>query len=391
MFFRKLILAIFIILQGNILSTLGIPSEFITYILLILGFFVIIKSRNSFKSIEWKIVLLFLLLIIFRHFNGILPESFRFACNLVMPSLISFALPNNLLPTNKKVYALAFKLFCIFFIAEITIAIYETITHSHLLTWIDTTYESHLNRIQTRPIGLVGAPLASSHILAIFSFFILNSPLKNKYKYTLWLVNLIGLLLYQGRMGIVFAIVYFTFYMFIEVKHRKISLSKFISIMTIICLIIIILLSLGLGSRLFIKDDGGSVDMRFGALAFFETFSWKNFLIGTSFENMDFIREILDVTVIEIFILCHFILFGILFSTLFYILYTKLYFNIYRNEDKALKIVTLIAFFALETTSISWFSTYGEVTFFLLMAKLFSNHNLKHLISSKYINKKEIQ
>ena len=390
MFLRKLIITIFLILQGNVLSTLGIPSEFITYILLILGFIVIIKSRNSFKSIELKIVLLFLLMIIYRYFNGILPESFRFACNLVMPCLISYALPDSLLRTNKKLYNLAFKLFCFFFIAEITIAMYETITHSHLLTWIDTSYDSHLNRIQTRPVGLAGASLASSHILATFSFFILNSPLKNKYKYTLWIVNLIGLLLYQGRMGIVFAIVYFTFYLFIEVKNKKISLPKFISIMTIICLIIIILLSLGLGSRLFIKDDEGSADMRLGALAFFGTFSWKNFLIGTSFKNMDYIREVLNVPVIEIFILCHFILFGILFSIFFYFLYAKLYFNIYKNKNKTLKVITLIAFFALETTSISWFSTYGEVVFFLLMAKLFNTNNLKLLISPKYINKKEL-
>lgn len=390
MFLRKLIITAFFILQGNVLSTLGIPSEYITYILLVIGFFIIIRSRNSFKSIEWKITLLFLFLLGFRYFTGILPESFRYACNLVIPCLVSFALPNTMSATNKKIYILAFKLLCLFFAAEIIIATYETITHSHLLTWIDSTYESHLDKIKTRPIGLVGAPLASSHILATLSFFILNSPLKQKYKYTLWSINLIGLLLYQGRMGILFTIIYFIFYMFIELKNRQISIARFTGIMTTICLITIILLSLGLGSRLFTEDDGGSADMRLGALTFFDTFSWKNFLIGTPYKNMDIIRETLGVRIIEMFILCHFILFGILFSIFFYILYIKLYLRIYKNNDKILKVITIIAFFTLEATSISWFSTYEEVTFFLLMAKLLNTTTLILLIPPKYINRNKL-
>lgn len=391
MILRKLILASFFILQGNVLSSIGIASEDFMYVLLFMTSFLFIKNGKFIKTIEWQIFLLFIILIIFRYIIGILPESFRFACNFIIPCLLSFILPDKISKHNKNLYSVTFNILCVFWFAEILIALYESFSHTHLLTWIDTTYESHLNRMQTRPIGLVGAPLASSHILATLSFFILNLPLKSKYKYTLWSVNFFGILLYQGRVSIVATIFYFVLYLLIELKNHQIRFIHFGTVIAIIGCIILALFSLGLGSRLFIQDDGGSAEMRFSALTFFETYSWKDFLIGTPYADMEIVRDILNVTIIEIFVLCHFILFGILFSIGFYYLYMKLYFRIYQCRQKVLCFITLIIFFIMEATSISWFSGYVEIAFFLLTAKLLNENNLIHLIPSKYIDVKRVK
>lgn len=369
------------------LTTIGIDYTQYTYMILIISSLYVIGGG---KSIERSILFLFVALVLYRWYVGILPESFRYACNLVMPCIISFALPDKMFVGNRSLYRLAFKLFLLFFLLEVLIAAYETFTHTHLLTWIDSSYDSHLYKVQSRPIGLTGAPLAGSHILACLSFFILNLPLKKKYKFYLWGFNFLGILFYQGRVGIVFSLLYFLFYMLCELRNKRIKVSSFIFLLILGGVFVISMFSVGFGSRLFMVDDGGSAEMRFEALNFFGIYSWKDYLLGTSYGDMEFVRELMGVTIVEIFVLCHFILFGILFSVAFYYLYAKLYFRIYRNPQKLLKIGTLILFFTMEVTSISWFSSYAEITFFFIFSKLLSSDNISSLIPHRYIDTKSL-
>ena len=384
---RKLILFLFFILQGNVQSTIGIKSELYLYTLLILGIITLFRTHRWKDTIEFKIFAVFIILLIYRYYTGILPGSFRYACNIIIPCLISLALPSKVITMKEvSIYKFAFNLLIIFFILEILIAIYETATHSHLLQWVDVTYESHFNKIQDRPIGLVGAPLGSTHILACLSFFILNLPIKNKYKYSIWLLNFLGLLLYQGRMGIVASLLYLMFYFCVEWWTHKLKTSSLIAGLCITSMFIVGMFCLGLGSRLFTTDDSGSAEMRFEALVLFEQFSWNDFLLGNSLKTMEIIQIALGVTVIEIFELCHFILYGIIFSVTFYLLYYKLYNRNYITEQKILKTGTFIVFFLLLSTSISWFSSFSGMTFFCICSKLLNEESIKRLIPNKYIN-----
>ena len=385
MILRKLIITLFFVFQGNVSTTIGIPSEYLMYVLLLLSTFLILKEKRLRKSIIGSIFLLFITLLIFRYFTGIFDDSFRISCNLVLPCLIVAALSGRVQGNNRSLYTWAFKLLCCFFVLEIVIAAYETVTHTHLLTWIDSSYETHLNRIQDRPIGLVGSPLSNSQTMAFLSFFILNSPLKDKYKYCFWGANFIGILLYQGRMAIVASLLYFVYYMFVKIKSRKSQLINIIGIFIIIGSFVVVMFEMGFGSRLFVSDDGGSAEMRLKAFAFFENYSWKDYLFGSSSENMEIVREFLNVRIIEISVLCHIILFGIVFVLAFYYLYVKLYFQTYENQQKLLEIGALLFFFALLNTSIGWFSNYSIVSFFLIFSKLFNDSIFRHLVSQKYL------
>lgn len=385
MFLRKIIITLFFVFQGNVSTTIGVPSEYLMYVLLLLSTFLVLKEKELRKSITGSIFLLFITLLIFRYFTGVFENSFRISCNLVLPCLIVAALSGRVRSNNKSLYIWAFKLLCCFFVLEIVIAAYETATHTHLLTWIDSSYESHLNRIQDRPVGLAGSPLSNAQIMACLSFFILNSSLKDKYKYCLWGTNFIGILLYQGRMAIVASLLYFAYHMFVKVKSGKSQLINIIGIFIVIGSFVVVMFEMGLGARLFISDDSGSAEMRLKAFAFFENYSWTDYLFGSSSENMEIVREFLNVRIIEISVLCHIILFGIVFVLAFYYLYVKLYFQTYENQQKLLEIGALLFFFALLNTSIGWFSNYSIVSFFLIFSKMFSDSIFRHLVPKKYL------
>ena len=387
MFLRKIIITLFFIFQGNVATTIGISSVYLKYTLLFLSIFLILKEKELRKSITGSIFLLFIILLIFRYSTGIFEDSFQISSNLVLPCLIVAALPNRIQSNNKSLYIWAFKLLCCFFVLEVIIAVYESITHTHLLTWIDISYESHLNSIQNRPIGLAGSPLSNAQIMACLSFFILDTPLKNKYKYCLWGINFIGILLYQGRMSIVSSLLYFVFYMLIGERNSKSKFLNIIGIFIIMGSFVAVMFAMGLGSRLFISDDGGSAEMRMKAFAFFNIYSWKDYLLGSPYANVEVVRESLNVKIIEISVLGHIILFGIIFTLAFYYLYAKLYFQIYENRQKLLKTGTLLIFFALLNTSIGWFSGYSIVSFFLIYSKLFNEGNFRKLVPQKYLIK----
>ena len=156
--------------------------------------------------------------------TGMINESVQYSMHLIVPALLTLALPDKISSkSDRHLYLFAFRLLLIYLLFEVGIGVYEYISKTHLFLWIDSTYDSHLYRIQNRPSGLSGSPLMNSWILAAISLCILFSSLRPKYKIIGFSICLAGLLAYQGRMALLCSIIAFLLFIGKTMKIKKLA------------------------------------------------------------------------------------------------------------------------------------------------------------------------
>lgn len=383
---NKVIIFVLFYCQSNLLTTFGINQDYLGYVLAVLGLLLFLLNYKKMKlKLElWMLIAYFLMLAI-RYSTGILSDSIRFSVNLILPVLLVISVPNEIKTKKQKdILHFAFISLCVFCAIESCLVIYEAFTHTHVLTWIDTTYGSHLNKFQYRPVALVGSSVANSHVMAYLSFFILQLPLKNKIKYRLWVLNFFILMLLQGRMAMVFSLAFLMVYLLLQVLNKKMRLSNFVFLLIMLGGIIAFLFFSGFGDRVF-KEDESSSQMRFKALDYALTLSINDFLYGTSNLGLQNMISDMDVTILEVSVLNQIILYGLLFTIVFTYLTFKVFYAFRSKISRTMAIITLIFGYALMNTTNGWFSGHIVVTSLLLFNKILTPTVARLFIPHKYL------
>ncbi len=383
---NKVIIFVLFYCQSNLLTTFGINLDYLGYVLAVLGLLLFLLNYKKMKlKIElWMLIAYFLMLAI-RYSTGILNDSIRFSVNLILPAFLVISVPNEIKTKKQKdILHFAFISLCVFCAIESFLVIYEALTHTHVLTWIDTTYGSHLDKYQSRPIALVGSSVANSHVMAYLSFFILQLPLKNKIKYRMWAFNFFILMLLQGRMAMAFSLGFLFVYLFLQVLAKKMRVSNFVFLLIVLGGIIASLFAFGFGERIF-EDDEGSAQMRFKALDYVSSLSISDFVFGTTNQMLQNVISDMDVTILEISVFNQVILYGLLFTVVFTYLTFRVFYDFRSKINRTMAIITLIFGYALMNTTNGWFSGYIVVTSLLLFNKILTPTVAKLFIPHKYL------
>lgn len=383
---KKIIIFALFFFQSNLLATLGINQDYIGYILAFLGLLLFLQNfRKENLHIELCILIAYVVMLLIRYCTGILNDSIRYSINLILPALLVISVPNNI-KTNKQrdILHFAFISLCVFCVIESSLVLYEAFTHTHVLTWVDTTYGSHLDKYQTRPVALVGSSVANSHVMAYLSFFLLQLPLKNKIKYILWAINFFVLMLLQGRMAMTFSLAFLLVYLFLQVLDKKMRVSNFVFLLVVLGGIIASLFAFGFGDRIFEEDEGSS-QMRFEALDYVSNLSIGDFLYGMTNQGLENMIIDMKVTILEVSVLNQIILYGLIFTAIFTYLTFKIFYNFRSKINKTMAIVTLIFGYALMNTTNGWFSGYIVVTILLLFNKILTPTTARLFIPHKYL------
>lgn len=383
---NKLIIFVLFYCQSNLLTTFGINQDYLGYVLVVLGLLLFLLNYKKMKlKIElWMLIAYFLMLAV-RYSTGILNDSIRFSVNLILPALLVISVPNEIKTKKQKdILLFAFISLCVFCAIESFLVIYEALNHTHVLTWIDTTYGSHLDKYQSRPIALVGSSVANSHVMAYLSFFILQLPLKNKIKYRMWAFNFFILMLLQGRMAMAFSLGFLFVYLFLQVLAKKMRVSNFVFLLIVLGGIIASLFAFGFGERIF-EDDEGSAQMRFKALDYVSSLSISDFVFGTTNQMLQNVISDMDVTILEISVFNQVILYGLLFTVVFTYLTFRIFYDFRSKINRTMAIITLIFGYALMNTTNGWFSGYIVVTSLLLFNKILTPTVAKLFIPHKYL------
>ena len=383
---NKIIIFVLFYCQSNLLTTLGINQDYLGYVWAFLGlllyFFNLKKEKLTTES--WMLIAYFLMLAI-RYCTGILNDSIRYSVNLILPALLVISVPDEIKTKKQKdILHFAFVSLCVFCVIESSLVLYEALTHTHVLTWIDTTYGSHLDKYQSRPVALVGSSVANSHVMAYLSFFILQLPLKNKVKYRLWAFNFFILMLLQGRMAMTFSLAFLLVYLFLQVLNKRMRVSNFVFLLLVLGGIIASLFAFGFGDRVFEEDEGSS-QMRFEALDYVSNLSIGDFLYGTTNQGLENLISDMKVAILEVSVLNQIILYGLLFTIIFTYQTFKVFYNFRSKISRTLAIITLIFGYALMNTTNGWFSGHVVVTSLLLFNKILTPTTARLFIPRKYL------
>lgn len=385
---RRIALLIIFVCQANVLTSFGFQqSNQLLYLQALVGIILLFTTWRK-RDVKWEgyIFLLWLFLLSFRYMTGMINESVQYSMHLIVPALLTLALPDKISSkSDRHLYLFAFRLLLIYLLFEVGIGVYEYISKTHLFLWIDSTYDSHLYRIQNRPSGLSGSPLMNSWILAAISLCILFSSLRPKYKIIGFSICLVGLLAYQGRMALLCSIIAFLLFIGKIMKEQKITLPQFVSIILVISALCTVLFQTQIGIRFISVDDAGSAEMRFMALGYFFGHPLSEFLFGMPYDAMRNVQEWMEVTIIECAFISQTLLFGLVFVVPFYIFYFLLLWRIRMPGHKLQTIILYVLYFALINTGIGWFTGSYSLVVFYIVSKILSPHNLPYILPKKYI------
>lgn len=385
---RRIALLIIFVCQANVLTSFGFQqSNQLLYLQALVGIILLFTTWRK-RDVKWEgyIFLLWLFLLSFRYMTGMINESVQYSMHLIVPALLTLALPDKISSkSDRHLYLFAFRLLLIYLLFEVGIGVYEYISKTHLFLWIDSTYDSHLYRIQNRPSGLSGSPLMNSWILAAISLCILFSSLRPKYKIIGFSICLVGLLAYQGRMALLCSIIAFLLFIGKIMKEQKITPPQFVSIILVISALCTVLFQTQIGIRFISVDDAGSAEMRFMALGYFFGHPLSEFLFGMPYDAMRNVQEWMEVTIIECAFISQTLLFGLVFVVPFYIFYFLLLWRIRMPGHKLQTIILYVLYFALINTGIGWFTGSYSLVVFYIVSKILSPHNLPYILPKKYI------
>ena len=385
--FRKVIVVLFIFLQANVISKLGLSYYNVMYFLfalVLLNF--LLSKKKSYNTIFFLVSLV--LLIFIRKFSGMTSGSFQLSTILCFPAFFISILPESIESgADRSFYKLVLKSLVVLFVLEFAISYVEFVLHISVLGYTNDTYGVHLGP-KSRATALLGASLSNSLIVCGLLFFILNSNLKDKYKYCIWSFGFLSLMCFQGRVAMVVSFLYLILYF---VSHLKNNARRNVTLIVILCGIvgiIAIAFYAGIGERLLnigMLDDSSSAVRTKMFEYLLDNYTLKDFLWGMSMNDMQFLMAKMHVLVIECFFVIHLLFFGLVFLIVFYLQYVVLMRKMLRGYNAFFKFIAVPAFIVVAFTNNSFASDYVSLSMFLLYIKIFSPSIFDKIVPGKYL------
>lgn len=387
---RKLTVFFFFALQANIASALGLSFYSVMYFLLILVFVSFLLSKSKSKYFIFFVVSLIVMLL-FRLFNNILAESIQSSFIMCFPALFILTFPKRIDDANDfYFYRFLAKCVIVYICLEFSFSYIEFFGKFSILGYTNDTYGVQTGPL-TRATALSGASLSNALIISGLLFVVLNSNLKDKYKYSIWSLGFLSLMCFQGRIAMIISFAYLFVYLIYSMKKNGRKILTLLFFTALVMSIVVVALSMGLGQRLFEIGvfDGSSSGVRTKMFSYIgENLKLKGLLWGMSMLDLRNLMTEMQVLVIECFAIIHLLLFGLVFLLLFYIQYALLIKRLLVNYRKFFKWTAVPLFFVLAFINNSFASDFASLSLFLVFLKLFSPPIFCKVIPQKYLLRK---
>ena len=287
------------------------------------------------------------------------------------------------------------EIFFLFFLVETGWAIFERIIGINILGFSDVEEFSLEDNgsASFRSASLHGHPLYNALMVSISMAFILFSPLKIKYKLTLWSLGYISILCFNTRGSIVGNVLllgaYILYVLFVDknvssrIKKQLILFSSFAVIVGMF-----LFFNIGLGGRLAEMGlfDESSAQTRIDVWNIFDRYPIDYFLWGISHDKMQDVMIMSGLLVTENFWIDQVLRLGVVFLSIYIIMYYKLIKSITSDYSFIHKMFVTGAFLLIASTNNSLSSNGLALLCFLILLEIFNPKRIRYNINKKYLD-----
>lgn len=397
----KFVLLLFftLCLGPNVIDYIGIAQNNYYTILLIVSFVFAYGYR---RFVDKHIIYL----IVFTIFYGVFKictdtgEGTRaiVLCALA-PGVLFSAYPpikkNSL--SNIRIWRALALLLLVFYLVETGVAIYERLTWKLVFGWAEThSVGIDVTAIEFRSTALLGHPLANALIVSTIMAFFLVSPIKSKYKYSLWFWGLLAVMCFNARGAIIGNVAVLGLYLFYTfLFDKRLSYKKKCR------LFFLVLLLSGAGLYLFVSGyvggrlmesgvNDGSSQVRIDIWSVFTKYDVGSFLIGVNSHDLDMIMYSLGLYATENYWLDWIFRLGVFFLVPYVFLYAGVLKHEYSGYSKVDFLITFVAFLGISSTNNSLSSSILPTFVFLLCIRVFKKETFSYIIPTKYLDRNRI-
>lgn len=241
-----------------------------------------------------------------------------------------------------------------------------------------------------RCAAIYGHPLKNALLTSTALGFVLVSSLKLKYKYMLWISGYIAILCFNTRSSMVGEIVMLLVYLLYFVLGRKNRFqTKMLVILSsaFVIMIACFLVRYGyLGGRLLVNglnDDSSQV--RITIWDIFKRHSVGDFMFGLSHSDVEYMKYLVGVRVIENFWLVFLFRFGFIFLIVYVVIYFLFLKSVFRQYKTFDKLFVTLNFLLIASTNNSLASGFMTLWYFLLLATIFNPILFKLIVPRKWL------
>lgn len=387
-----IILFLLLFMGANVIDKIGVNYNQYLMSLVVIAFPLSLKRVKEIVKIRPQFFLLiYLTIYYFIRVFIIGGEGSVLSPSLILGAPLLYSIFPFYTHIDQRIFKKVFFVLIAFFLTEVLIAIFEKIQGTAVFGWVNngSAFMTLGSGNEFRSVALLGHPLQNALTVSILMSFILTSPLKKKYKYTLWMLGFISILCFNTRAAIVGNVLVFLFYYIYNIKSfvKSHSLSNlFIGIVCIFSCVYFVLYT-DLGGRL--KDmglfDENSAQVRVDVWSIFDYFPLNDFLWGISPVAKDLILYKTGLYATENFWIDWLFTYGLIFLIPFVISYFCWIKYLYGGYSRISIIITLSTFLLIASTNNSLSVTFIPVFVFLFCVKIFNPTILKKYMPIKYV------
>ncbi len=343
----------------------------------VLGNYGRFMSRKEFKLMTLIIPINVIFCLVFIGFEGIIWKVFQ-----LYGALIFCAAYMLLYEKRHKFCRYVFWIMLVFYVVEVGIAIYERLMQELVFGWVtseDAILSFGQEETEFRSTSLLGHPLQNALTVSVIMMFILSSPLKNIYKYSLWAMGYFSIFCFNTRSSMVANILFLFAYILTDNSRKK--QKKTGNIMQILVFFLIIvgtayyaITQTTYGGRLSEMGlyDESSAKTRIDVFNIFKSFSIVDFLFPLDNATTAAFIKGAKLVAIENFWINWMFNYGIIALIVNTVIIWKFIKARYVGYTKRVKWFTIGAFLLIASTNNSLSASYIPTTIFLICVLIYN-------------------
>lgn len=226
--------------MNNIGLRIGISTDVQTYSPLVLCMLIVMCNMRRIVCIESLIILAGLATILICYNAGIAEGSIQVIIRLIVPAAVLLVV-GNINISSDLIQRCIIRLF----LANSIVAIGEMLFHTHLIGWMESTYNdgkfvSFDTSESFRSVAFLGGPISNATITMLINIFVLFSNVRHKFRY--FILGTMALICYNSRVP--FAINAFAFAMYVLIGLSTMKRRQRIAYMGTLFMLPVIYLAL---------------------------------------------------------------------------------------------------------------------------------------------------
>jgi len=318
----------------------------------------------------------------------------RFAVlNIIGACIFYSAFPKKWYGDNLPLWRAMSIIIFFFFIGESGLAIFERLRGANLFGWtseIVYTIEDY-GLEEYRSTSFWGHPLSNAQIVSTIMTFILLSPLRIKYKMSLWLMGYLAILCFNTRSSMIGNALLLVAYLSYTTFRSGVALSSKLGVIAVGIIVsglgYYLVFSAGWGGRLTNNElMDGSTMTRFDVWNLLDFLKGNVFWFGVDEDTFALYKSMAGLYATENFLIDWFFKFGVPFICIYIYLYVKLIKRLYVNYDKMSIMFTGGSFLMLSFTCNSLSTSFVPMAIYLMCIECFDPRYFQFFVDKKYID-----